>query len=90
MKNTTIHGSPICAALKANLELQGKVKRCTRVWCEDGTLHLVTGYEYGGIEQGGLPRFDTIVGYWEIPEGKCYLSPEVKEIITRPTFVEYL
>ena len=90
MKNTKIHGSLITAALRSNLEYGGKVKDCTRVWCVDGSLHLVTGYEYGGKEQGGLPRFDTIVGYWEIPEGKSYLSPEVREVITRPTFVEYI
>ncbi len=87
MKNYTIHGSEIVAALRANLVYNGKVKDCTRVWCKDGSLHLVTGYEYAGHPS---PCFDTIVGYWEIPEGKSYLSPEVKEVITRPSFVDYV
>lgn len=86
MKTNKIHGSKIVAALKSNLSHNQVYKtRITRVWCEDGSLHLVTGYEYAGHKD---PVFDTIVGYWEIPEGKSYLSPEVIETITRPSFLE--
>lgn len=81
MKPTTIHGSRITAALRADLERNGTLKSCTRVWCDDGSLHLVTGYETRGQED---PCFDTVVGYWEIPEGETYLSPNCKEVITRP------
>lgn len=85
---THIHGSPIVAALKSNLAINKKVKDCTRVWCEDGSLHLVTGYKPNKLSE--LPSFHTIVGYWEIPDGLSYLSPLVKEVITRPTFVEFI
>ena len=81
MKSTTIHGARIVAALRADLERSGKLQSCTRVWCDDGSLHLVTGYETRGQEN---PCFDTVVGYWEIPVGESYLSPNCKEIITRP------
>jgi len=81
MKPTKIHGSPIVAALRSDLQRSGKLKSCTRVWCEDGSLHLVTGYETRGLKD---PCFDTVVGYWVIPEGESYLSKNCKEIITRP------
>jgi hypothetical protein len=85
-KATHIHGSPIVAALRANLTYAGKVKDCTRVWLKDGSLHLVTGYEYAGHP---TPCFETVVGYWEIPEGFSYLSKECVEVITRPSYVEF-
>lgn len=81
MKPTMIHGAKIVAALRSNLERTGKLKSCTRVWCDDGSLHLVTGYETRGQDD---PCFDTVVGYWEIPEGDTYLSPNCREVITRP------
>lgn len=85
-KPTHIHGSPITAALLADIHHKGIYKeRITRVWCEDGSLHLVTGYEARTLAE--FPCFDTVVGYWEIPEGQCYLSPTVKESITRPSFL---
>lgn len=82
MKPNRIHGSKIVAALTADLQHSGKLKSCTRVWCEDGSLHLVTGYGYAGA--GTDPWFDTIIGYWEIPDGKSYLSADCREIISRP------
>ena len=81
MKPTTIHGSRITAALIANLQHNGTLKSCTRVWCDDGSLYLVTNYESRGQQD---PCFETVVGYWEIPEGETYLSVNCKEIITRP------
>lgn len=82
MKPTKIHGARIVAALIADLQHKGVLKDCTRVWCDDGSLHLVTGYEAKGPTQE--PCFDTVIGYWEIPEGETYLSPTCKEVITRP------
>jgi hypothetical protein len=84
MKPTTIHGSRIVAALRSDLQRKGVLKSCTRVWCEDGSLHLVTGYETRGQLD---PCFDTVIGYWEIPEGEMYLSPHCREIVTRPFIV---
>lgn len=81
MKATKIHGARIVAALRADLQREGKLKSCTRVWCDDGSLHLVTGYETRGQND---PCFNTVIGYWEIPEGECYLSKNCKEVITRP------
>jgi hypothetical protein len=82
MKPTMIHGAKIVAALRSDLERNGKLKNCTRVWCDDGSLHLVTGYQCRGPIKD--PCFDTVVGYWEIPEGHTYLSPNCREVITRP------
>lgn len=83
-KPTKIHGSKIVAALISDLQRKTG-KRITRVWCEDGSLHLVTGYQANKPSED--PSFNTVVGYWEIPEGACYLSPKVKEVITRPYFI---
>ena len=81
MKQTKINGSVIVAAIRSELQQSGKLKSCTRVWCKDGSLHLVTGYEHIGLP---TPCFDTVIGYWVIPEGECYLSENCKEVITRP------
>jgi hypothetical protein len=85
-KPTHINGSCIVAALISNLTHTGRYPevKITRVWCEDGSLHLVTGYD----SACKFPCFDTVVGYWEIPEGSSYLSKDVKEVITRPSFLK--
>lgn len=88
MKPTKIHGSKIRSALRSNLQYAGKVCDCTRVWCEDGSLHLVTGYDSRTL--GEDPCFDTVVGYWTIPEGKSYLDKGCEEVITRPSFIEFI
>lgn len=77
---TGILGSEIVAALKSQ-EHRG----LTRVWCKDNSLHLVTGYENKDDGKGWF--FDSVVGYWEIPEGASYLSPECREVITRPFYL---
>lgn len=93
MNITTIHGSEIVAAMKAETPSL-RNKGVTRVWCEDGSLHLVIGYGYrlrkdneGKSRCHLISYFNTIVGYWDIPEGQSYLSSECNEVITRPSFL---
>lgn len=78
---TTIHGKLIRAAIHSS------IPKVTRVWLEDGSKHLVIGYNSKGVSQ---PEFTTVVGHWNIPDGLSYLSDKVEDIITRPFMMEYL
>ncbi len=79
MENKTIHGSKITAAYRSEYD-----KRLTRVWCEDGSLHLVTGYQANKLSED--PSFDSVVGYWE-KDGELWFGEGVKEIVTRPFYL---
>lgn len=80
--NKSILGKRIVAAIFSPTH-----ENLTRVWCEDGSLHLVTGYQSNGALD---PTFEMVVGYWKIPEGCSYLSDKVEEVITRPFIMEMM